>query len=363
MRVVSVTVLMRDVSALHAALAVLRGSALNFDSAWDPIAVTGGGLSAGVWAGNSAGPVVELLASPSLPVRWDDRKGRAPVRALLASVNLESLNNAAAVPGLSIAALSARVAGDGARGRVLSVLAGLGLDARAGAQVGGPAMVVNGSVHVLSCPLPRPLLRPRPRPRPSEGGTGSGGAAETSKLDVEMGVLKEVVIGAQGRFLTTALGLAGSMEADRFAARDALATCAWRLAACGTTLRLLPSRYSALVLNAPRGQLRAIKARLDAAGADGLSGEFYGDRHGTAESGQVVVICDALAGLDMRICVAAGVRPFFNEAREELTDYLDPNLNPEPGSAAQQNNLACSSISSLDLVSTLKLRLLGRVGN
>jgi hypothetical protein len=325
---------MRDANALHAAYQVLESSALGFASAWSPMELRGGRvLSAGVTLG---GPVIELLSSPSLPARWDDRGDRAPARALLASVNFASKANSPAAPGLSVSALEARVAVDGARARVLSMMSSLGLSARSGVDVGGPALVVDGD------------------------GEGSAAASRTDAAPTDFG-MKEVVVGAEGLFLSRALELTASMEASHTAVRDAVAMSAWRMLHCGTTLRVLPSRFSAIVFGARRGELENLKARLDGCASGVLRGTIYGDRHGQDGSGQVVVNSDALTGLDLRFCADAGVRPFFNEAREELTDFLDPRLNPDPGSAAAKTSMACNSIMGMDLVSTIKLRLLGRV--
>ena len=361
---------MRDKAALRAALDVLCGTKLGFKTAWSPINLHGGSLSAGVVPGGG-GPVIELLTtSPSLHVHWDDRKGRPPARALLASVNLASEKRGArggarASPGVSLSALSARVAIDGARNRVRSVLESMGLATRGGVEVGGPAIVIDGSYDfsqnstgtVPSLEIVSDTIAPRVV-RGSDGGGGGGG-----------GELKEIVIGAEGQFLNSALDIANTLVQNQAAARDLVASCAWRLLLCGTTLRLLPSRYSALVLSAPKGEtLNAIKMRLDntnnagaGAGASSLSVSIYGDRHGTANSGQILVTCDELAGLDLRYCGFSGARPFFNEAREELTDFLDPKLNPEQGSDAANTKMNCRSIVGMDLVSTIKLRLLGRV--
>jgi hypothetical protein len=342
MRVLSVTVLMRDAASLHSALNVLRG-ALGFQTAWSPTHNNlNGSMSAGV-VPSTGGPVIELLTtSPSLHVTWDDRKGRPPVRALLASVNLGSQQGGvSASPGLSISTLVQRVA---IASRVRSVLESMGLASRGGVEVGGPAIVIDGSYdfsHNSTGTVP--LLE--------IGGSGNGNG--------NGGELKEIVIGAEGQFLNAALDIAHTLVQNQTAARDKLASCAWRLSLCGTTLRLLPSRYSALVLSAPKGEkLTEIKMRLD---NSGVGGTIYGDRHGTADSGQILVTCDELAGLDLRYCVHMGARPFFNEAREELTDFLDPNLNPEHGSDAANTKMNCRSIVSMDLVSTIKLRLLGRV--
>jgi hypothetical protein len=61
----------------------------------------------------------------------------------------------------------------------------------------------------------------------------------------------------------------------------------------------------------------------------------------------------------VRFCASAAVAPYFAEDEATLTDVMDPALNDTEG---KKNMLACKSIVGMDLVSTLRLRLRGRVG-
>jgi len=338
-RVASVTVLFRDAPALAAAFDLLRSGALLFGGGplgdgWRPLALPAGGLSAGVPLGGAGAPLLELLCAPALRARWDARAGRAPERARLAAVVLSSSRGAAPrAPGAALAALAARA--EGARGAVRAVLDSLGFPPQA--HDDGP-LIVDGD----------------------EGAGGAGGAGGADAGDAALpaaGALKEVVVGATSDgALAAALARARALEAALGAARDARALSAWRLRGCGTSLRLLPSRYSALVLHAG-GALAPLAAAVGGGGAAAL----HGARHGEAGAAQLRVTADALAGLDVRFCDYAGARPFFNEAAETLTDAMDPALNRDPSDPAAQASLACKSIVGMDLVSTLRMRMTGRV--
>ena len=322
MRVASVTILMRDAAALDAALAALTSAALGFVPAWAAARGAQGAVSAGVVSAGG-GAALELLAAPALATRWDDRAGRAPARAALAAVNLARAGGASS-PFASLDALAARVARPA--GVVRSALAALGVHPLDGSEAGGPLLTVDGA---------------------------AGGDDDAAPAGGASGGLKEVVLGVEGAFLDAALGV---LEASRGAARDAVAMSAWRLRGCGTVLRVLPSRYSALVVHAPGG-LAAVAAR-------GVAGVLHGARRADPAAAQLLVASDALAGLDLRFCAHAGgaaARPFFNEARDVLTDVLDPRLNPEPGDS-RDASIGCRAVSGMDVVSTLKLKLYGRVG-
>jgi hypothetical protein len=127
---------------------------------------------------------------------------------------------------------------------------------------------------------------------------------------------------------------------------------------CGTLprLRLLPSAYSALVFHADSLQ------GVGGGGVPGVELHLHGQRHGfegAGGSGQLRARGPALAGLDVRFCASAAVAPYFAEDEATLTDVMDPALNDTEG---KKNMLACKSIVGMDLVSTLRLRLRGRVG-
>ena len=200
---------------------------------------------------------------------------------------------------------------------------------------------VAGLLHTLgipaAMPLPRPLLhlaagslQPQPRAPPQEG------------------ELKEIVLGvADGESFAA---LQATLAA--VAARTRSSLSVWDLS-CGTLplLRLLPSSYSALIFHAGSLGERSASPHL----------QLHGQRHGVegeAGSGQLRLRHPALEGLDVRVCAARGPQPAFAEDEATLTDVMDPGLN---NMHSKSVSLACKSIVGMDLISTLKLRVSGRV--
>jgi hypothetical protein len=204
---------------------------------------------------------------------------------------------------------------------------------------------VAGLLHTLgipaAMPLPRPLLhlaagplQPLPLPLP--------------RAPPQEGELKEIVLGvADGESFAA---LQATLAA--VAARTRSSLSVWDLS-CGTLplLRLLPSSYSALVFHAGSLGERSASPHL----------ELHGQRHGVegeAGSGQLRLRHPALEGLDVRVCAARAPQPVFAEDEATLTDVMDPGLN---NMRSKSVSLACKSIVGMDLISTLKLRVSGRV--
>jgi hypothetical protein len=210
---------------------------------------------------------------------------------------------------------------------------------------------VLGLLQQLSLPVGLPLPSPRLELEPSAA------AAAGDAPPWQDGQLKEVVLGVEdGGVLSALQGRVSSM-----ATRTPSSLSVWR-PRCGTLplLRLLPSHYSALVFHtASLAALAAAQGEGSSAAAARL--ELHGQRFGTVGSGngQLRLRCAALEGLDVRFCEAPTPPPYFSEDEATLTDLMDPALN---NVEAKSNSLACKSIVGMDLVSTLKLRMRGRVG-
>jgi hypothetical protein len=233
------------------------------------------------------------------------------------------------------------------RGTVSSVLGGLGFSGnRFGQPLPQPQLVASlegggeGGSHAPGPPPPPAFPAAAPEP-------------PAAAL-----LLKEVVLGVgDGAALQAQQG-----RASHVARRNRAALSVWT-APCGINLRLLPSAYSALVFwgaCGEAGDLEALGERLRTSGGGAV--ELYGQRSGAVDSasnGQLRFSHPTLHGLDVRFCAAGRTPAFFNEARETLTDRMDPALNDMQSKSV---SLACKSIVGMDMVSTLRLRAFGRVG-
>lgn len=210
---------------------------------------------------------------------------------------------------------------------------------------------------------PRGESAPAPAAAGSRRSSAVAGAADPSLALI----LKEVVIGSASasafRASEAALERGG-------AARSLRSPSLWHLAGdgggVGPAVRLLPSRFSALIFRSPLPLPRmrdALLARLAAAPAlaagAGRELGLYGQRRGDESSGQLVFSSPALAGLDLRFCSAEAHAPFFNECAGSMSEDVDASLNPEAGAKdpAKQIPLACRSIVGLDLRATLRKRI------
>jgi len=164
--------------------------------------------------------------------------------------------------------------------------------------------------------------------------------------------LREVVLGCEdGEAFMNTQSLASTV-----CIRDPNVLSIWKAPGGRHFLRLIPSSYSALIFHPV--SMSSVEERL---GEQGITSELYGMRRGSStETGQLRVFHEALAGLDIRICTSRFPRHVFCETRQTLTDVMDPSLNGDH--AASGASLACKSIVGMDMVSTLKLRLTGRVG-
>jgi hypothetical protein len=233
------------------------------------------------------------------------------------------------------------------------------------AQAAAARSRVAGALHGLGL-LPAGLALPQlqlhlPAAAPAPAAGAQQQQQQQQQQPLAEGALKELVLGVpEGSALAAA---EARLAAAATRARSSLAV--WHTH-CGTLprLRLLPSAYSALILHA--ASLPEAAARHAEGGGGGGSGvrlELHGQRHGVegvAGNGQLRVRGAALAGLDLRFCSSAGAAPgLFAEDEATLTDLMDPALN---NIGAKKEALACKSIVGMDLVSTLRLRMSGRVG-
>jgi len=213
------------------------------------------------------------------------------------------------------------------------------------------------SLRLLPSGLPLPQLQLH-LAAPSEAAAAAAPPPLPPQAPAAEGALKELVLGVPD-------GGALAAAQERLAAiatRAQGSLAVWHLH-CGTLprVRLLPSAYSALVFHtASLGDLLARSSSSSSGSSAGLA--LHGQRHGVdgvAGNGQLRARGAALAGLDVRFCSSAGVPGMFAEDERTLTDLMDPQLNNVEG---KKEALACKSIVGMDLVSTLRLRLSGRVG-
>lgn len=234
--------------------------------------------------------------------------------------------------------------------------------------------------------------------------SSASGAANDSSAFVSAGAadvpltLKELVLGAED------MGIFHASQAALEAAgarRHPAAPAVWRLPvdAAGPAhrgmsatpaVRLIPSRYSALVFHAPAplSELEGVLlSRLGAAGDTSGSGEgdalrspsrprhqstavraaaqatqagsvsLYGVRRGDEESGQLALSLPALHPLDIRFCASQRHAAFFNERPETMSDDVDPATNPPADAPSKQVSMACPSVVGMEVRSTIKRRV------
>lgn len=237
------------------------------------------------------------------------------------------------------------------------------------------------------------------------GYAASSGAASSSstssspacRIDT-VHTLKELVLGAED------MGIFHASQAALEAAgarRHPAAPAVWRLPAdaaapahSGMTsspaVRLIPSRYSALVFHAPaplavlegvlasrlaaagdgsagsendgfrspsrpRQQSTAVRAAAQASQAGSVS--LYGVRRGDEDSGQLALSLPALHPLDIRFCASLRHAAFFNERPETMSDDVDPATNPPADAPSKQVSMACPSVVGMEVRSTIKRRV------
>jgi hypothetical protein len=315
----AVTILCRDGAALEAALEQFC-ALLTADTAITRASVGGGGSTALLTPAGPGRAALHLLALPgAAPPASADGAALHLLCAHAGAFTHGSLVRAALLasaptPSLFGAALRALRGGRAALPRGARVLpAAAGADAEAEEPLGALA-------HAGSC---------------------SGEAH-----------VKEIVVGAADgaalRSSAAALAAGGAERAN-------FSPAVW-LGGGGAAVRLLPSRFSALVLHAPG---------LGAAGAGGGGGgggsvggapaEAYGSRG----AGQLALRAPALAGLDVRVCAATGAAAAaWAEAPRALDeDVVDPALNPPAGAASKKVSLNCRTLVGMELAATLRLRL------
>jgi hypothetical protein len=392
-RVASVTVLARDAKVLDGAYAALVDS-LGLRALRDPAPITsasssspsstslgGGGLSAAVSLdGRTA---LELVTVPQVPWAWIDREGRPPQLLRLLSVNIGGGerrgngggNGEASSPPVfpSAADVAAAVGGGAGRARVLTFLSSVGLSAFASVPHVGPFVSFGAAGGEEG----------EEAGSPSSSSSLSSSSSSSTHLS-----LLEIVLGlGEGKGFSD--GQAAMERAG--ATRDASLPSVWRLppgggggaggggggAAASSSLslhlRLLPGRYSALVLAAAPSAAGA-DARKDwlarvagrSSSAKGAAAhdavvvvEGYGERRGTAGSGQAAVRLPQLQGLDIRVAASPSARPLpcFNEPPESMEDEVDPRLNPPADDPRKQVAMGCPSVVGMEVASTLRMRL------
>lgn len=187
------------------------------------------------------------------------------------------------------------------------------------------------------------------------GSSGSGRNREQgSELDCSV-TLKELVLGAEDMSIFAASQAALEAAGAR---RHPGAPAVWRLPASGHTpsspaVRLIPSRYSALVFHAPAPLLELETALASRQ----CSVSLYGVRRGDEESGQLALTLPALHPLDIRFCASQRHAAFFNERPETMSDDVDPATNPPADAPSKQVAMACPSVVGMEVRSTIRRRV------
>lgn len=219
------------------------------------------------------------------------------------------------------------------------------------------------SLRLAAAALPAPRVV---RQQDAGGSSSSSAAPSSSPTSVSSPwSLKEVVLGCEGPGFSAAQ--AELEDCSGVVQRDRRNLSLWRIGGQGSTasavqgqgIRLLPSRYSAVVLGQDARQQQAqaqaqvereVDARQDmhdaqlqqaqeaivaACAASASLGQQvrvreYGTRRGHGGSGQLLITAPFLHGLDLRVC---GLPPgqhalFFSERHEAMSDHIDPDMNP-----------------------------------
>jgi hypothetical protein len=291
---------------------------------------------------------LELVTVPQVPWAWVDREDRPPQLLRLLSVNVaDNEGGHLAAPWGWESEVAAAVGSGAGATRVLSFLSSVGLGAFTSVPHVGP-FIVHGGGGWRGEQRPATTQPSQPTPPP----------AAASLVEIVLG-LGEGKGFAAGESMLSGLG----------AARHAAFPSVWRLPQTlsptphSPSLRLLPGRYSALVV-AILGGADARAAYLSRAVESGAAvAHGYGERRGTALSGQAALRHPSLHGLDLRLAAgsAAGAAavplPCFNEPPEAMEDEVDPRLNPGADSPGKQQSLGCPSVVGMEVASTLRMRL------
>jgi len=172
--------------------------------------------------------------------------------------------------------------------------------------------------------------------------------------------LKEIVAGE-----STERAFSEAEEALRDAggARDRRALAVWRFGEAGAGVRVLPSRWSALVLRVE--ELEAAGASLEGLADVGTSmhalraGAPRTGRGatGTPLHGQMLVASPHLPGLDLRVTSDVEFQPYWAESDAASNEHVDVALNPPEGSALQKASLSCASVVGRQVLSGWRGRL------
>jgi hypothetical protein len=309
----SVTLLTRDAGVLARAHESLRALFPLSPYCWPASGEIGeaGAFSVGVCVYPRCGFVLELLHLPSSQkFRWDDRSHSKK------DLKLTTANLVSSTVGRTEHAMD------------------LGLACLLGQQPSGVFSFFT-TVH----PECRITL---------DGGAVSGSSYAPPALP-HSGV--EVVLGS-----TNKEALAENLAAAQLSLRRHESISSVYRSACGSALRILPSRYSAVKLQ--HYNLGELQERVSALGG---KSELYGERGGVAGSGELRVSLPSCEGLDLRFSSEPEVCSFFNETQDSMLDDVDPSLNPDAQSLERSASLGCTSIAGMEVRSTILLKLKGYV--
>lgn len=217
--------------------------------------------------------------------------------------------------------------------------------------VGSSGGGLSGALRGLGLGVAAP---PVPRIRVFDGaGAREGPSGGSAGLAV-----KEVVLGCASD------GGAALADAERAleqsgARRSTANLSVWTGGRAGLpAVRLLPSRYSSLVLGMPSSAgvhgREELQEQLRSAGLDSV---VHGRRMADESSGQLLFTHPSLRGLDLRVCLASALTPFFSERAESYTDEVDPRMNPGREDARASQSLACNSVMGLELLGVVRRQL------
>lgn len=301
---------------------------------------------------------IDVITDASHRWAWPDRQGQAQ----------EMLRVIAAGPwGSSGEALSEEVLLSLVEPRPSSTGGG-------GGSPGSLLRRVGQRLGLAASPLPTPrILRQQAGVAHSRSSSGSSDTASIPSSRAQAWSLKEVVLGCEGEAFQHAQAQLED-SGPHVVERDRKNLSLWRIGASNAPrqgIRLLPSRYSAIVLGQGQAEVQqsaqgegrdtrdaqleqaqqAIQAACHAAGPLGQQVRVreYGTRRGHGGSGQLRVTAPFLHGLDVRVCsLPPGQHAmFFSERHEAMSDHIDPDMNPgwdaPQASAASASSHAASS--------------------
>jgi hypothetical protein len=217
-------------------------------------------------------------------------------------------------------------------------------------ELAGSARSLSGALRGLGLGAP---VAPVPRIRVFDGngareGRGRGGAGLA---------VKEVVLGCAS---DGGVALADAERAlEQSGARRSTANLSvWTGGRAGLpAVRLLPSRYSSLVLGMRTTAVHGREELQEQLRIAGLDSVVHGRRMADESSGQLLFTHPALRGLDLRVCFAPYLTPFFSERTESYTDEVDTRMNPGRSDPRSSQSLACNSVMGMELIGVVRRQL------